>query len=105
MRKIFIALILCLFLFSCNKDSNFGEAVLNFHGFDKDFEIEIYPIALWGEDILHAEPMITIVLDESGRAHVKNLLSGNYFWWDSGTRKGIFQIVEDEKLSYDYYNW
>jgi len=92
-------------LFSCEKDDYYGEAVLHFHGFEDEMEIQIYPIELWDSNILGAEPLKTLNLDVDGNVKVSDLLPGNYFWWDTGSRKGVFQIIENEQLSFDYENW
>jgi len=67
--------------------------------------IYIYPIELWDSYILSGYPLKKLTLDKEGDVKITKLLPGNYFWWDTGSTKGVFQIIEDEKLSFHYYNW
>ncbi len=107
MKKLFF--VFCIvFVFTntgCDKESNYGEAVLNFHGMKEDLKVYIYPIELFSDNILDLKPLMKLEVDSENRVFIKKALPGDYFWWDRGSKKGVFQIIENEKLEFDYYSW
>lgn len=100
-----ICILIVFTVLSCRKESNYGEAVLRIRGIEEGEDIYIYPIELYDADILGLKPLKKLKVNSENEVHVEKALPGNYFWWDTHIKKGVFQIIENEKLYFDYYIW